>query len=273
MDAWHVVVPVVDDITDVVLLTTTADFREALLVDLRDALVVADIERLWLLFTQCLTIMLLPFIWCYAATPIDRLVPRDWKRLVALLFARLNCRRDAPDDTFRDRLMDSFLWVLVGSRSRCSPFWQVVGMGLDANIEEADHAGVGFGARDKWVARHPFSRLGMAVFGRGFALKGGDNGGSRRARVMIRAVGETLVVDSLFLALSVVSGGWDDNFTGVAGISALFSILELVTELQYYVAEAGEVLEPVSSSGGTTISEPAVRTRGGTARLVNVFVA
>ena len=55
---------------------------------------------------------------------------------------------------------------------------------------------------------------------------------------MVRAVGETLCVDPLFLALSVVTGGWDDNLTGFAMVSALFSILELVTELQYYVNEA-----------------------------------
>lgn len=138
-------------------------------------------------------------------------------------------------------------------------------MSLDAKVDEADRAGLGFGAIDKWVARHPFSLLGKKIFGADFALKGEDAGVSRRAMVMIRAVGETLVVDSLFLALSVVSGGWDGNLTGVAGISALFSVLELLTELQYYVAEAGAVLEPVSSgveSSGRSeqggISDPSV---------------
>lgn len=120
-------------------------------------------------------------------------------------------------------------------------------MSLDVDVEEADHAGVGFGAIDNWVARHLFRVLGNAVFGKGFALKGEKDGVSRRARVMIRAVGETLVVDSLFLALSVVSGGWDGSLADVGGISALFSALELVTELQYYVAEAGAVLEPADS--------------------------
>ncbi|CAM9486117.1 unnamed protein product [Pylaiella littoralis] len=126
-------------------------------------------------------------------------------------------------------------------------------MSLDAKVEEADRTGVGFGAIDEWVARHPFSFLGKVLFGSGFVLKGENDGVSRRAKVMIRAVGETLVVDSLFLALSVVSGGWDGNLTGVAGISALFSVLELLTELQYYVAEVGAVLEPISSSS-TAIS-------------------
>lgn len=121
-------------------------------------------------------------------------------------------------------------------------------MGLDAKVEEADHARVGFGAIDKWVARHPFRFIGQFLFGKGFALKGGTEGVSRRARIVIRAVGETVVVNSVFVALSVVSGGWDGNLTSIAGISALFSVLELLMELQYYVAEAGAVLEPVVSS-------------------------
>lgn len=55
---------------------------------------------------------------------------------------------------------------------------------------------------------------------------------------MVRAVGETLWVDPLFLALSAVTGGWDDNVMGLPVFSALFSALELVTELQYFVTEA-----------------------------------
>lgn len=127
-------------------------------------------------------------------------------------------------------------------------------MSLEAKISEADHAGLGFGAIDKWVARHPLSLLGKVLFGKDFVFKGGNQGMSRRAMVVVRAVGETLVVNSLFLAFSVVSGGWDGNLTGVAAISALFSVLELLTELQYYIAEAAAEMEPVCSSG-TTLSE------------------
>ena len=259
-DAWHVVVPVVDDLTDVLLLTSTADSSSPLWWICLIALVVADIERLWLFFTLCLTTVLLPLLWCVdlyhlAVESCDVFVRGGFVgRAPARLFARLNCRADAPPNTFLDRLKDSLLWVVVGSRSRCSPLWRMVGMSLDAKVQEADRAGVAFGAIDKWVARHPFSFLGQRLFGKDFALKGGSDSVSRRARVMIRAVGETLVVDTLFLALSVVSGGWDGNLTGVAGMSALFSVLELLTELQYYVAEAGAVLEPVSSSNATTDS-------------------
>lgn len=66
--------------------------------------------------------------------------------------------------------------------------------------------------------------------------------------VLVRAVGETLVVDGLSLALSAVAqGGWDGSLTGTAGVSALFSALQLLTELRYYVTEAIEALEPCVS--------------------------
>ena len=72
---------------------------------------------------------------------------------------------------------------------------------------------------------------------------------TRREIAMVRTVGETLCVDPLFLAISVVAGGWDDNLNGFVMFSALFSILELVTELQYYVSEA-EVASTTSGNDG-----------------------
>lgn len=54
---------------------------------------------------------------------------------------------------------------------------------------------------------------------------------------MLRAVGETLVVDSLFLALSLTTETWEDG-ASIGIFSLIFSVLELLTELQYYAAEA-----------------------------------
>ncbi|CAM9479453.1 unnamed protein product [Ectocarpus fasciculatus] len=212
--------------------------------------------------------------------------------------------------------LDAVLWVFVGARARCSPFWRGMGLSLDLSPgqEEGGDGGSGggktagdFGAViDSWVSCHPFSWLGNCVFGRvrpsssgcarhGFCCAGRRNlteearnnglnvaatsdsvnkntattgptinsgsssGGSseqedpavsterrRRARVLVRSVGETLVVDPLFLALSAVSrGGWDGSLAGIAGISAVFSALQLLTELRYYVKQASAVLDPV----------------------------
>lgn len=142
-DTWHVVVPEVDDVTDVFLLASTTGFTGPFWWICLIALVVADVERLWLLFSLCLTAVYLPFLCCYDPVKLDA--------SAAYLFAVLNCRGDAPQNTFRGRLLDSLLWLAVGSRSRCSPFWRKVGMGLDAKV-----GSLGFGAIDKWVARHPF---------------------------------------------------------------------------------------------------------------------
>ena len=60
---------------------------------------------------------------------------------------------------------------------------------------------------------------------------------TRRSWGMVRAVGETLVIDSLFLALSLSQETWEDDVS-IGIFSLIFSVLELLTELQYYVSEA-----------------------------------
>lgn len=66
---------------------------------------------------------------------------------------------------------------------------------------------------------------------------------------MVRAVGETIIVDPMFLVLGISVSGWDSDLGDIASISTLFSVLELVTELQYYVAEAMKSMEEPSHSG------------------------
>lgn len=263
--------------------------------------------------------------------------PRGWCFTAARLFRRLNCTSTsttaaaataAPSSGNRNArgyphavlFSDALLWAVVGSRARCSRFWEGLGWSLFAGgARQAAGGGVvGGGASlafgdviDTWVGVHPFSCLGKAVFGRvrcrrrcccrrrsrpccedGCAFKrrrnvhndGDDDDGSsggigsnssnssagtnnsengepeedrqlsgrrRRANVLVRAVGETLVVDGLSLALSAVSrGGWNGSLTGIAGVSALFSALQLLTEVRYYVTEASEALEPCACRDG-----------------------
>lgn len=74
----------------------------------------------------------------------------------------------------------------------------------------------------------------------------------RRARVLIRAVGETLVLDFLFLALAAISGGgWNGSLASLAGISAVFSVLQLLTEMRYYVKEASSALVSAVPAAGS----------------------
>lgn len=148
-------------------------------------------------------------------------------------------------------LLDSLLWTLFGSRARSSPFMRTFGLAGDSSGQALQEAGLGLHAIDVIVFYHPFRYFGELVmsFPRGHrrdevAMR---NVAHRRKISMVRAVGETLWVDPLFLALSVVTGGWDENATGLVVLSALFSVLELVTELQYYVTEA-EDANPLSNA-------------------------
>lgn len=118
---------------------------------------------------------------------------------------------------------------------------QLFGLAGDATERSLQESGLGFHAIDVMLYWHPFRLLGEAIMSSPQGHRHEDmarrNMVHRRKMSMVRAVGETLCVDSLFLVLSLVTGGMDDNVTGLPLMSALFSVLELVTELQYYVTE------------------------------------
>lgn len=252
---WHVVIPVFDDATHVVLLWSTANSANlALWWICLAVLILTGVERLWLFVTLCVTFpLLLPLLGCCTLAnecfcSENDVMPAT--RKLGLWFARLNCTYEAPEGTLRGRIVDTLLWTLLGSRARSSPLWGWGTLRLSGNAHKTNihDSGVGFGAIDQWVSRHPFRWLGEKLFGPGFKVKGRDDDTvTRRAEIMLRAVGETLVVDPLFLVLSVMTGGWDGGLTGVAGLSAVFSALELLTELQFYIQESGKELQPSRS--------------------------
>ncbi|CAM9695974.1 unnamed protein product, partial [Scytosiphon promiscuus] len=395
--AWHVVVPIADDVTSVWLLVSTAGSGSATAAATSPLLwwvcfvasLAAGIERVWLVATLVVTVALMSVLgvvraalntlswgaklctfpigtvvclfclcFCWGCLNFGRDGPRCSSRTAARLLALLNCvssRRingDMPppsppqeenNESYGTFFLDAVLWAVVGSRARCSRFWEGLGMSLDTEpgnrkgatgqgdsggAAEAGAVGVpavDFGSFiDTWVQCHPFSWVGNGVFGRlcGTSSKSecspccycsscssccccsrrsqaakrkpgrskstarngrntrstynnnnNNNNGTgdghesasapspavaarsyerrqrrRRARVLVRAVGETLVLDGLFLALSAVSGGgWNGSLASIAGISAVFSVLQLLTELRYYVKEASRVLGPVSA--------------------------
>lgn len=250
-ELWHAIVPVLDDVTDIWLLYAASGKMDPFWWVCFSAMLIADVERVWFLVTLCLTFALLPLLWLvvWGVWFVKRCVCGGndiTPQRLGWWFARLNCTHEARPDTLHGRVVDTVLWTVLGSRARCSRIWSVVGLSGNAPKKAIHDSGVGFGAIDTWVARHPFRKLGMLCFGRGYKLKGEGGSVTRRSEVMVRAVGETLVVDPLFLVFSVVTGGWDEGLRGVAGISAVFSVLELLTELQYYVEESDAVLERAS---------------------------
>ena len=232
---WHFSLPVLDDATDLwLLLETFGGSHHGLWWTCLCVFVVADIERLYtaFFFVAMMSTILLYYVSCGAV----------YLAGCMSFLASGAARRDNDDRVSWHCLLDSLLWTLFGSRARSSPFMRVFGLAGDSSGKALKDAGLGLHAIDVIVFYHPFRYFGEWVmsFPRGHrrAEVGVRNQAHRRKISMVRAVGETLWVDPLFLALSVVSGGWDDSFVGLTVFSALFSVLELVTELQYYVAEA-----------------------------------
>lgn len=256
---WHFLIPIFDDVTDVILLIDTFEDRGGLWWACCGAFVLADVERvLILLVTLLLVLLWVPF----ALLGTDE--SRGERFEVALKC--LNGCHDVKLETFwngtgfvvprsalRWPILDGFMWVVVGSRSKSSSLMRLCGMAGYTPVDRLEQSGFGLSLIDRIVDHHPYSLLGRALFSypHGHHLPGSDEA-TRRSWVMVRAVGETLVVDSLFLALSLSSETWEDGVS-IGIFSLIFSVLELLTELQYYVSEAradmvtgGE--EPTSTS-------------------------
>lgn len=238
---WHFSLPVLDDVTDLWLLWVTfGGSHGGLWWTCLCVFVIADVERA---YTAFFFVTLLLSLVLYVVT--DGCFDFSDVGLSFLAGQRVNLSKPWH------LLLDSLLWTLFGSRARSSPFMRTFGLAGDSSGQALQQAGLGLHAIDVIVFHHPFRYFGELVmsFPRGHrrdevAMR---NVVHRRKISMVRAVGETLWVDPLFLALSVVTGGWDGSATGLVVLSALFSVLELVTELQYYVTEA-EDANPLSNT-------------------------
>lgn len=237
---WHFSLPVLDDMTDLWLLWVTfGGSHGGLWWTCFCVFVIADIERAYTAFFF-VTLLLSVMLYVVTVARVDSSVGLSF-----LAGQRVNLLKPWH------LLLDSLLWTLFGSRARSSPFMRTFGLAGDSSGQVLQEVGLGLHAIDVIMFHHPFRYFGELVmsFPRGHrrdevAMR---NVAHRRKISMVRAVGETLWVDPLFLALSVVTGGWDDNAMGLVVLSALFSVLELVTELQYYVTEA-EDANPLSST-------------------------
>lgn len=241
---WHFWLPVLDDATDLwLLLKTFGVVYPPLWWACLCVFVIADIERV---YTAFFFVALALRVALYSVTPAFPCVDGGNAADMSVLAGQ---RVDISKPGWL--LLDSLLWTLFGSRARSSPLMRTFGLAGEAPGQALRETGLGFHAIDVMVYLHPFRFLGefFMSFPRGHrheevALR---NVAYRRKISMVRAVGETLCVDPLFLLLSVVTERWDDHMMGFAVLSALFSALELVTELQYYVTEA-EAAKPRSSA-------------------------
>ena len=247
---WHFLLPIIDDVTDVVLLSATSKDRGGLWWTCCGAFVLADVERVLILLVTLL------LIFCWVPFALLGTNESRGKRFKAVLKA-LNGWHDLHlepvvirfDDlgvaewgnspsALRWPVLDGFLWAVMGSRSKSSPLMSLFGLAGNTPVDVLEQSGFGLSLIDRLIDIHPYRVFGSALFSfpHGHHLPG-SNMTTRRSRVMLRAVGETLVVDSLFFALSLSTETWE-NGVSIGVISLVFSVLELLTELQYYAAEA-----------------------------------
>lgn len=247
---WHFLLPIIDDITDVILLWATFEGGGGLWWACCAAFVLADIERVILLFVTFLLTL------CWAPFALLETNESRGRRFAAVLrflnggreltLEEFLVRHDAFGNEVRGHrpsalrwpVLDAFMWTLVGPRSKSGSLMKLFGLAGNTSVNRMEQSGFGLSLIDRIVEHHPYSMLGRTLFAYPHGHHLPDSGNAtRRSRVMLRAVGETVVVDSLFFALSLSSETWEDGVS-IGVYSLIFSVLELVTEFQYYAAEA-----------------------------------
>lgn len=270
VSGWHFLVPVIDDITDILLLFQTYNGDQPeLWWACVFALLVASVDRLYVLLQ--LALMVLVGIYFGLVTIVAYMLPFPNGCLdqhFEDVFEPLNllsCGQilDPSSSRIGWLFLDGLSWVLVGSRARTSDFLSSLSPTAgDAPSHVPPGTSLGLQVIDVFVHHHPFRYLGELLFlcPYGHRMAGHQPGDvMRRGGIMVRAVGETLVMDPLFLALSIATTCSKSGFSGVSVASSIFCVLELVSELQYYVISAVNFMEPA----GTTveISAPMNRQR------------
>lgn len=241
---WHVILPILDDITDYLLLWTTFDsdqrgFWWTCLV----ALALADADRahalvyLVVLVVTSVLGLLVSVADCFTLESDDSFSTFDlmWKPAEFLSGGHRHTSRNIT------RLfLDAATWTLLGPRSR----YAHTGLGGETPVDGAQLAGSDLRIIDVFLMWHPYTLCGQLILScpRGLRIPRSGRERSRRAMVMVKAVGETVVVDVLFLTLGLLTSSWDDPSL-VALSSSVFSVLELMIELQYYINEAEPYLQ------------------------------
>lgn len=248
---WHFAVPLLDDVTDVILLWEERrnTERRGLWWSCLFVLLVAEADRLYalLLLVYFLYAMVLSLI---LSVPRGLLGLLGWwsddctyHLAVDALWSGvgiLNFGQELNMSNAWGLFSDAALWVVLGSRARSSDFVTYLGLAgrEPAQFEQGRERGLR--AIDLLVRHNPFRYLGAALLSwpYGHHIPGGDGGATGGAEAMTKAVGETVVVDILFFVFGIMVSDGSISFTGVAGLSSLFSLLELMNELPYYTENA-----------------------------------
>lgn len=172
---WHFLIPIFDDVTDVVLLSATFEDRGGLWWACCCAFVLADVERVLLFIVTLLLVMCwIPF----ALLGTDEYRGERFKVVLNILngghelrlepvFVRITGDGNVwgvPGSALRWPILDGFVWVVVGSRSKSSSLLRSCGMTGNTPVDVLEQSGFGLSLIDRIVDRHPYSRLARALF-------------------------------------------------------------------------------------------------------------
>lgn len=248
ISSWHFLLPVLDDVTDITVLWTESKDRRNLWWVCCFVFTLADAERVVLLLVALLLLLCwVPFAFCGTDESRGRRLRRVLKVLNGgrnLRLQRVFLRFDGPTEVWGNKpsslrwpIVDAVMWAVVGARSKASSLMSLCGLAGRTRVDVIQESGLGLSLIDDIVYHHPYSYLGRALFSVPYGHHLPLNTATRRSAVMLRAVGETLVVDTLFVIFSLTLERWD-GAVSAASVSLTFSILELVTDLQYYTTEA-----------------------------------
>ncbi|CAM9610732.1 unnamed protein product [Scytosiphon promiscuus] len=169
---WHFLVPILDDVTDLILLMATFEDRGGLWRACWAAFVLADVERVLLsLVTWLLVLGWIPFALVGDnATRGERFGP-----LLTVLNGGRHLRLEEvypmgvqrwgnPSYALRWPILDGFLWGVVGSRSKSSALMRLWGMEGNTSVQSLEQSGFGLSLINRIVDHHPYSTPGRIIF-------------------------------------------------------------------------------------------------------------
>lgn len=248
---WRILVPVLDNITDYWLLWNTFDEDEQVLWWIcLVALFMADVDRVYALvylIVLVITLMLSLPLTCMRGMQCSSSFWSEFKEVVEEDFHLmwkpadfLSGGQRHTSENIPRLFLDAACWIIRGPRS----LYAYPELGGEDPMEGAYLAGSRLRIIDRFLEYHLYTLVGHCIFlcPNCLWVPRSRKERSRRAMVMVKAVGETLVVDPLFLALGIRTTDWNDPSLA-ALFSSIFSVAELLTELQHYINETEPYLE------------------------------
>lgn len=142
-------------------------------------------------------------------------------------------------------LLDASIWAILGARRHGS---MLTSWKYPSRREADPDRKEGFVLRiiDGIVRWNPYAWIGRLLV-QWISTSGAPhlphNKETRRASMMAKAIGETLIMEIMFLFLGIATGDWLAGFTSSSVFTSIFSALALSIGLRHYIGEASQAFE------------------------------